>query len=151
MYVTKERSGPDHLLQIGSSPSQERSLFIRDKRTNSIRLASSPTLAISNQSGRGNKVGGNVVLRKYKKSKTQIAFLGKHKRILNKDGKCLTPHFYENTENNNLTWWNCNGSKSQRWKTKTSTFRFRRSSQMPHTRLYAVSSKKATKGHKISK
>lgn len=70
VYVTKERSGPDHLLKIGKNPTKERSLFIHDRRTNSIRLAASPSLAISNQYGRGVKLGGNVVLRKYSRSKT---------------------------------------------------------------------------------
>jgi len=70
LYVTKQRIGPDHIMKIGKRVSKERSLFIFDKRTNSIRLAASPTLAISNQNGRGLKLGGNVVLRKYSGSGT---------------------------------------------------------------------------------
>lgn len=112
VYVTRERSGPDHLLKIGKNPSKERSLFIHDRRTNSIRLAASPSLAISNQYGRGVKLGGNVVLRKWRKSKTQFAVLGKNHQVLNKNGDCLTPHFYNNKEGNNLTWWNCNDSRA---------------------------------------
>lgn len=108
IYVSKERSGPDHMLKIGSKVSKERSLFIFDKRTNSIRLAASPTLALSNQYGRGEKLGGNVVLRHYENSSTQVAYIGKHKRILNKAGNCLTPHYYKNEEDNHLTWWDCN-------------------------------------------
>lgn len=70
VYVNKEKSGPDHLLMLAKKPSKSRSLFILDKRTSSIRLASAPHLAMSNQATRGVKLGGNVVLRKYNESKT---------------------------------------------------------------------------------
>lgn len=33
LYVTKERSGPDHLIKIGKRVSKERSLFVMDERT----------------------------------------------------------------------------------------------------------------------
>jgi hypothetical protein len=115
VYVTKERSGPDHLLMLGKSPSLARTLFIKDKRTSTIRLAVAPHLALANQYTRGVKLGGNVVLRKFNGEKTQVTRLGSHNRVLNKNGDCLTPHFYKNEEANRLTWWNCNESNAQRW------------------------------------
>lgn len=138
VYVTKERSGPDHLLKIASRPNKERSLFIMDRRTSTIRLAVSPTLAVSNQFGRGMKLGGNVVLRKYDGSPTQIAYINEHHRVLNKAGDCLTPHFYKNEEDNNLTWWHCNSQKAQKWNFRFQTYLFRRSVELPKTRLHAV-------------
>ena len=46
--VTRERSGPDHLLKLKKRPEKERSFFIQDKRTNTFRLAAAPHLAMSN-------------------------------------------------------------------------------------------------------
>jgi len=138
VYVNKEKSGPDHLLMLSKKPSKSRSLFILDKRTSSIRLASAPHLAMSNQATRGVKLGGNVVLRKYNESKTQVAKLGKYKRVLNKNGDCLTPHFYKNEEDNRLTWWNCNGSDAQKWKLLWQINQFKKSASAPHSRLHVM-------------
>jgi len=74
-------------------------------------------MALSNQLGKGQKIGKNVEFRAFKNQPDQFVVVKKNKiSAFKKSSKCLTPHHYKNKDDNLLTWWHCNRNPAQDWK-----------------------------------
>jgi len=116
IYLSKEKAGDDFVLKIGKKPTEWRSWFIMDKRTNTIRLFVQPHLAISAKAGKGVKAGASLVLRKYNKKDISQEVTIKGKKIQNKKShRCLTTQNAENKDEIYVNFWPCSGKETQKW------------------------------------
>jgi len=95
--------------------------FIFDRRSRTIRAWSSRTLAISNQSGKGFRIGVAAVVRSYKNEVYQrLSYYGGSRRNLrNVGGKCLDVHGGVNKHNRHVIFWNCHNGLNQGWSYQT--------------------------------
>lgn len=65
LYMSNQRDGAEYLAKIKSNIYNERSWFVYDTRTRSIRLAHKPEYALANKRGIEFAKGLNVVFRSY--------------------------------------------------------------------------------------
>jgi len=119
IYASKQKQGEDIVLKISDDFNDWRTMFIVDKRTQSVRLHSNKALALSNQVSKVPKdrlkTGKNVMLRKFKTQADQMKISFADKKIINKARKCLSTKHYKNKDETLLTWWNCNKNPAQAW------------------------------------
>jgi hypothetical protein len=117
VFLSKEKLGEDFVLKLGKKPSEWRSWFIMDKRTQTIRLFVQRHLAVSNQAGKSVKPGASLVLRDYdvKDASQAVEFKG-HKLLNKKSKRCFSTANNENKDNAGLNFWLCNGKDTQKWK-----------------------------------
>jgi hypothetical protein len=109
LFMSKEKVGIDRIAKIKEKPHPKNAVFMFDKRTNTIRLASERNFALGNKMGKGVKQGHPAVFRRILENKVlgdQVLKMGK-KNIKNKAGKCLQVNG-KNVEMAPLTWWACN-------------------------------------------
>ena len=109
VFMSKEKVGIDRIAKIKEKPHPKNAVFMYDKRTNTIRLASERNFALGNKMGKGVKQGHPAVFRRILENKVlgdQLVTMGK-KNIKNKAGKCLQVNG-KNVEMAPLTWWACN-------------------------------------------
>jgi len=120
IYVSSKKQGNGFEARISKGSQGWRQEFVFDARTRSIRIASLPTLAMSNQVGLGMKTGKKIAFRTFNKAVDQFVKSGGD-RILNKEDNCLTATKYNLVEGNTLSWWKCsplnNPKKAQIWRT----------------------------------
>ena len=120
IIVSSTKQGTGFVAKIQTGNMGWRQEFMYDSRTKSIRVASLPTMALSNQIGLGLKKGKTLAFRTYNGGKDQTV-KSKKDRILNIDNNCLTSKEYKLTEGNTLAWWNCapenSPKQSQIWRT----------------------------------
>jgi hypothetical protein len=91
VFMSKQKLGIDRVAKIKVNPPAKNSVFLFDKRTNTIRLASERNFVLSNKMGKGMKAGHEAVFRRILNSKItadQVLVMGK-KNIHNKGKKCL--------------------------------------------------------------
>jgi len=121
IFVSSTKQANGFVAKIQSGNMGWRQEFIFDGRTKSIRVASLPTLALSNQIGLGMKTGKTIAFRTFNTGKDQVIKSSKD-RIMNGDSNCLTAKEYKLNEGNSVSWWKCapkNKPKAaQVWKTQ---------------------------------
>jgi len=121
IFVSSTKQSTGFVAKIQSGNMGWRQEFTYDGRTKSIRVASLPTLALSNQIGMGLKTGKTIAFRTFNTGKDQVIKSSKD-RIMNSDIMCLTAKEYKLNEGNTLSWWKCapkNKPKAaQVWKTQ---------------------------------
>lgn len=66
VFMSKVNTMGGYLAKIKQGINNDKSQFIFDKRTNSVRLFSDRSMALSNQLGKGSKRDYNAVFRKFK-------------------------------------------------------------------------------------
>lgn len=91
VFMSKEKVGIDRIAKIKEKPHPKNAVFMYDKRTNTIRLASERNFALGNKMGKGVKQGHPAVFRRILENKVlgdQLVTMGK-KNVKNKAGKCL--------------------------------------------------------------
>lgn len=116
VYMSQQKIGIDRVAKIKSKPHPKNSVFLYDKRTKTIRLASERNFVLSNKMGKGLKIGHEAVFRRVLNSKVtedQFVTIGS-KVIHNKNKKCLEVKNGANKEEAPLQWWTCNGKPHQK-------------------------------------
>lgn len=99
MFRSKQANGAEFVAKIKGGVRDWRAILIWDRRSNSLRLDSNRNMALSNQDGKGRKIGKNVAFRVFKNQADQFVSINKDKITNFKRGKkCLTPHHYKNKD-----------------------------------------------------
>jgi len=122
LFWNEHIGGGQYRLRIrNDSCKNNRQWFTFDKRSRTIRAYASRSMAISNQAGRGFRIGVAAVVRSYKNEVYQrVSFYGGSRRNLrNVAGKCLDVHGGLNKNNRHTIFWNCHNGLNQGWSLKT--------------------------------
>lgn len=69
VFMSKEKLGIDRVAKIKEKPHQKNAVFMFDKRTNTIRLASERNFALGNRMGKELKAGHPAVFRRILENK----------------------------------------------------------------------------------
>jgi len=112
--MSQEKIGVDRVAKIKEQPHAKNAVFLYDKRTKTIRLASERNFALGNKSGKGLKQGHQAVFRRIldqKISEDQILTINKSS-ISNKGKKCLDIIGGVSKEMAVLQWWACQSTKA---------------------------------------
>jgi hypothetical protein len=123
-YISKEMLGKGWVVKAmkwTDKKSEWRTWFIMDKRTNSVRLFTQRSLALSQaKPHKAKKVGGLVVMREFSKSdKGQMMKVSGHKLKIKGEALCLSTVNHQNKDEIKLNWWNCGAGKAtQKWDRK---------------------------------
>lgn len=119
--MSSTKQGTGFVAKINTGEMGWRQEFTFDARTKSIRVASLPTLALSNAAEMGLKNGKTLVFRTFNGGKDQVVHSSKD-RILNNDDNCLSAKEKKLIEGNTVAWWKCGTEtkpvKAQVWKTQ---------------------------------
>jgi len=122
LFWNEHIGGGQYRLRIrNDSCKNNRQWFTFDRRSRTIRAYASRSMAISNQSGKGFRIGVAAVVRSYKNEVYQRAsfYGGSRRNIRNVAGKCLDVHGGRNTNNRHVIFWNCHNGANQGWNLRT--------------------------------
>jgi len=117
LYYNEHIGAGQYRLRIRKPKGDSREWFVYHQKTQSIRLASRKSWAISNQLNYGVSRGKALVLRNYKNSAQTIYYEPRTQRLHNgRDTRfCVDVWGGRNRDGTQTTFWSCHNGANQRW------------------------------------